>query len=358
MYWLAKAAIFFGVTLSINVISFLTNQMSQIENEAQESLASELEAKYESKNQKNAEIQKKYKGVLDEELTNQKKIQEDILYENAKQEIVDLLSVKVEERILYVENEILQNIQEAFQKLNAQKPKHKSSLRRNSFELLKAELLEARNKAKAYVRYLQRYKKDLGKIYDCCCGISEKVRFSFVLPNEIPYANKILFLPFESFDHDTGKGTVIIHGCMNYDFYITDFDYFKNEGLNNIVVMFTGYDPKNYRNNYSIQHGRYKHIAKSGGYTGLTAKVFGYSSDRNTVILSYGKDMKLDLNVKYLYNFNRYPVIGSEITVFPLSEYYSHQEQRMVYQVSQRQEDAELSLDFKEIALILPREKV
>lgn len=358
MHWLAKAAIFFGVKLSINVISFLTNQATQSESDLKAELTSELEAKYECKQKQIEELRKEYEGIIDEELVNQRNIQENILSENVKQEIIELLSIKAEERIQYIDNNVLANIQEAYQKLNAQKPKHKSSLRRNSFELLKAELLEARNKAKAYVRYLQRYKKDLGKIYDCCCGISEKVRFSFVLPNEIPYANKVIFLPSESFDHNTGKGTFLIHGCMNYDFCITDFDYFKNEGLNNIVVMFTGYDPKNYRNNYSIQHGRYKHIAKSGGYTGLTAKVFGYSSDRNTVILSYGKDMKLDLNVKYLYNFNRYPMIGSEITVFPLSEYYSDQEQRMVYQVSQRQEDAELSLDFKEIPLILPREKV
>lgn len=357
MNWLAKAAIFFGVTLSINVISFLTNQMSQAENEAQERVEAELIEKNEYKRQKFAEIQKKYEGVIDEELIRQRKIQESNLYENAKQEIVAFLSARVDERISYVENDILPNIREALQKLRAQKPKHNSSLRNNSFILLKSELLEAKNKAEAYDRYLKRYKKDLGKIYDCCETSEENVMFSFVLPDAVPYNNKVIFLQSGSFNHETGLGTAVVHGCINYDFCVTDFDYFRNEGLDNVVVMYTGFDHRNYRNNYSIQHGRYKHIAKSGGYTGLTAKVFGYSSDRNTVILTYGKDMKLDLEVKNLYNFNRYPVIGSEITVYPLSEYYSEQEQRMVYRVSQRQEDAELSLDFKEIPLILSREK-
>ena len=49
MHWLAKAAIFFGVKLSINVISFLTNQATQSESDLNAELTSELEAKYECK---------------------------------------------------------------------------------------------------------------------------------------------------------------------------------------------------------------------------------------------------------------------------------------------------------------------
>ena len=291
----AIAAISLGIQLSSHIISFIVGQSSKEEIEKQLEIQNEIKKVYEAREKSIDEMKKSFSSEIADEYQKERIRQENILKSEAKKDILDLVHCKVEERIKYVNEILLKDIDEALNKLKEQRIQYNSSLRCNSLVLLKSELYEAKNKAQAYKTYLNRYDKYLESIYDCCENEPDFL-FSFTLPKEFPYNNKIILLSSDDFNHENGIGTVTIHGCMRIDFYITDYDFFKNDVLNNIVTMQTGFDESNHRHIYSIQHGRYKQIAKSGGFTGITAKVTGYSSDKNTILLTYGKNMNLDLN--------------------------------------------------------------
>lgn len=357
--FVAMAAISFGIHLSANIISFIVDEKSKVEQEKQEKFLKEYEKKQKAAKEKREQIIKKlserYSSDMREAYEREKIKEENQLKEETKAEFIAFIQKQVSERIIYVDETLLKDISNALNTLKEKKMQYNSSLRFNSFRLLRSELEEAKNKALAYKSYLKRYEKKLSDIYDCCDNL-EDMMFSFILPKEFPYKNKIIFLTPESFDKKTGIGRTFIHGCIEIDFYIIDYDFYKNQSMENFIVMMLDFDCKNYRNNYSIQHGRYKQIEKSGGFTGITAKVNGF--DNQNIILICGKDMRLNLNARNLYNFNRYPATGAEITVFPIGEYYSSEEKRVIYNVSQRQEDAEISLDFHKLSLILPKNKV
>ncbi len=358
---IAKVAICLGIEISRRIISFVADQLSKDDKEKRNNLSKELNRLMKEESAKNekriSELTDSYAAEMRVEIEQENIRRLEILKAEAKPKILELILKDIKDRSDYVENVLLKDIESALDKLKENKVNHNSALRYNSFKLLREELKEAENKAKAYQRYLKKYESNLSKIYDRCNN-DEDIFFSYTLPKEFPYNNKLIFLSSDSFDQKTGEGKVTLHECMDICFYISDYDFYRKEVLgNNIAVQQIGFDANKYSYVYSIQHGRYKQVAKSGGFTGVEAKVDGYSSDYKSVFLTYGKDMRLDLSAKNLYNFYRYPVIGSEITVFPLNEYYSNTEKRVVYKVSQRSEDADISLDFQEIPLILPNEK-
>lgn len=362
---LAKVAASFGILLSSKIITFIADELSledkrKIEdnNRKYSSLKEESEIK---RSEKISELSEKYsadiKKVIDEESFTEENISEYIpsLEEELKPHIVSIMKDSVAERIDYADN-LMRDIDSAIKILNSEKKvKYNSSLRYNAFRMLHNEFEEAKNKAKAYRYYLQRYKKIIPDIYDVC-DKKEDLWVSYTLPKKYPYKNKVFILDSDSFDNDTGIGRTVLHGCMNIDFFITDYDFYKKQLSEKFIVMMLDFDNENRRNNYSIQHGRYKQIEKSGGFTGVTAKVFGYSN--RDITLVYGNDMKLTLRAKNLYNFNRYPAIGSEIIVYPIGDSYSWKEKRTIYYVSQRQEDAQISLDFKKLPMIVAVNKL
>lgn len=356
-----KAAFCLGIQISVRIISFIADQLSQEEEKKRKNFLEQynrLNEEAEVKRNKFAdELKERYKTKMQAEIEQENKRQIEFLKAEAKPKRIELILNDLNDRNDYVDNVLLKEIDSALEKLKENKKlKYNSALRHNSFNLLYEELKEAKDKAKAYKSYLKKYQSNLSKIYDCCSD-DDEILFSYTLPKKFPYNNKLIFLSADCFDTKTGEGKITLHGCIDISFYISDYDFYCKEALNNIVVQQIGYDTNKYSYIYSIQHGRYKQVAKSGGFTGVTAKVYGYGLDNKSIILTYEKDMRLDLSTKNLYNFDRYPVIGSEITVFPLNEYYSDKEKRVVYNVSQRCEDAEISLDFHEIPFILPKEK-
>lgn len=355
-----KVAICLGIQISPSIISFVANQLTQDEEKGRQKLWEQyIQMREDSQTggDKYAdELKKRYTAEMLIEIERENKRQSDILKAESKNRRLELILKDLNERRDYVDNVLLKDIKNALERLKENKVGCNSGLRHHSFILLREELKKAKDKAIAYKSYLGRYEEKLSRIYDCCSDEND-IFFSYTLPEEFPYNNKLILLSADSFDRKTGEGRITLHGCMDINFYIADYDFYRNEVLNNVVVQRIGFDNNKRCHIYSIQHGRYKQVSKSGGFTGVTAKVYGYDTDCKSIILTYGKDMRLDLNAKNLYNFERYPVIGSEITVFPIYEYYSYKEERVVYKVSQRCEDAEISLDFHEIPFILPNEK-
>lgn len=356
-----KVAICLGIQISPSIISFAANQLTQDEEKGRKKLWEQYirmsEDSQTERDKYTDELKKRYTAEMLTEIERENKRQSDILKAESKNRRLELILNDLNERKDYVDNVLLKDINSTLEKLKENKVRYNSALRHHSFILLREELKEAKDKAIAYKSYLRRYEEKLSRIYDCCSDEND-IFFSYTLPEEFPYNNKLIFLSAYSFDSKTGEGKITLHGCMDINFYITDYDFYCNEELINVVVQRIGFDDNKHCHIYSIQHGRYKQVSKSGGFTGVTAKVYGYDTDCKTnIILTYGKDMRLDLDAKNLYNFERYPVIGSEITVFPIHEYYSAKEERVVYKVSQRCEDAEISLDFHEIPFILPNEK-
>ena len=355
---LVKVALSFGILLTAELISFITGQLSEKERNEQNKLEQEILCKQSKNDQKLEKIREELKEQFGDELNqrynDELNRQRQLLKADSKEDITNFLSKMAEDRFDYMNQTVLPEINNSINILREQKKRYNTSIRKNAYTLLYSELKSTEAKAKAYIIYLKRYIGYVGKIYDFSDDL-KKIMFSYFLPENFPCQDTVIKINSNYVDMQTGYGTMFFHGCMNIDFYIEDHDQYINEPCNTYYAAMTGFDKNNYKYLYSVQLGRYKQIQQSGGFTGVEATVSGYTTYE--VILTYGKDMKLTLNARNLRNFNRYPAIGANIVVYPLKEFYSKEEERIIYPVSERQEDTEIFLDFKRIPLILPNEK-
>ena len=414
MHTWVLAALSFGIQLSSEVVSFISDEMSEKEQKKYQKMVDELQRLTEE----NEETVSRLKNKSDEEI---KKYQEQELYsleqererllaelqlaqeekrleiEDAIQknkeeyemkknsvdgflkqketefkreenrikaklsrELSDFITQKATERKEYVKS-LIEEIKGHREKLKQFKQEHCSQLRKNAFELLTQELITAANKAYAYNQYLSGYIR----VSESICATQEKDKlFSYTLPENYPYQGSILYLSEKDFDARTGKGRLYFHGEIQVSFQIEDISDtsdFKGEKIPVYVEEWhkeevQGRYNKLYFKSYyrfSIQKGNYYLCKRSGGFSGIPAKVKSYERN-NSVLLTYGKDMELILKPQNMLNAQHYPPIASEVIVYHMTESYHQQNQKMQYYVSQRVEDTEISLAFHEIPLVIP----
>ena len=301
-----QAAVCFGIPLATYVISFIADVISEDNQKKQEA----FEKRYNEYiyGEQNSEIFKKQlEDRYYSELAQVKEQNNAIIKKLNKSKVLELLRSLVREQIDYVENTLRPDIAKALDTLNQQKKNFNSSLRFNSFRLLSDELHQAKQKAYAYGVYLDKYEKNLSQIYDRCNSAKE-VLFSYTLPGTWPYQGKVFDLASDdppSFDDRTGKGTIVLHNSMELKYRIDDYDWYKSQHCKRILVQAIVFDNSNYEYVFSMQHGRYHQIARSGGCTGIKAKVVEY--EEQNIVLRYEKDMRLDLPARNLYNFHHFP---------------------------------------------------
>ena len=413
MNLLMIAAAAFGVQLSARVISFITNEMTdddckkrnEIENNI-EKLKSETEIKQDEiirdNNDKFAQQVSDYKqqqrqmeqnanDIRQEEYIRQEEAYKDWenrtnLYWQEQQEhantvisekersiklelqksmvpfyekIICYLKEKANERLDYVDN-LIDELKSNYDILTKYKQEQCTQLRKNAFEMLKQELKVSIKKAYAYKLYLKKYCQYVKQIY----MQNGELIFSFNLPDKYPYEGAILFFSDEELSLKNGWGQLLFHKVMPVDVFLKDHetlidnlsqaqplyvennDYYERENTYN----------KSKRRAYglSLQKGTYYLCKRSGGFSGIPAKVKRYY--KKNAILSYGQNMELTLKPQNMLNPMHYPPIGAEIIVYPMYEDYNMKPE--VYYVSQRIEDTEISLSFDEIPVLIPQDKL
>ena len=274
------------------------------------------------------------------------------------QQMVSMLEKSTDERIRETD-ELLAELQDTISKLKAYNKEQSTEMRKNAFRLLKQELNTGLNKAKAYKEYLKKYKRVLK---DLCRQSSDELIFSFMLPQNYPYYDAIINLSdqeLQQIRQNNGWGELCFHGLINIRIYV------KEQINDQIGQCFFVEDSAEYLRNgrkvrsfgISADKAAYYMCKRSGCFTGLPAVVTGYDRETKDVFLRFGEKMELRMRMQNFLNSAHYPAIRSEIIVYPLEEFYKPNE-GMRYYVSQRFEDTEIALTFDEIPVMIPTDKL
>lgn len=283
-------------------------------------------------------------------------------YHEQIMQIVNLLCQRAKERISDTEA-LISEIKETLNNLKQYEDEHVTEMRKNAFRLLRQELRTALSKEYSYITYLKIYQK---VVYQLCCKQSEELIFSFVLPQGFPYQNAIIGLNDEQckqLQENSGWGHLSFHGAdmLQISIYvqtkgtITAGRAFLVEECKELT------DPdgrKRYAYVLSADKAAYFICKRSGSYSGLPALVSGYDRVTRDVLLTCGDHMEIRLPQNNMLHATHYPPIGSEITVYPLYEAFNRDKKSMQYFVTQRYEDTEIALDFREIPIIIPPDKL
>ncbi len=277
-----------------------------------------------------------------------------------KPEILELLRKTAEKRREYTESELLPELTDARYQLNSLlNDRENTPIRKNALRMLKKELDDAFFRACAYLKYVERYIKNIESVYDTNAqtGNWDDMPVSFVLPEKWSYNGRLTLFAAEEldFDHVSGTGFFLLHNALRFNYVISDADRLRGSDRKQIAVFQTGFDRENYRAVFSVTAGEYLYACRNGAYGGLPATVKRY--EKNTAILTYGEHTELTLSAERFTNWMRYPSVSAEITVYPLNEAWDSTNNRWVFRVSQRPEDAELTFCFDEIPMLLPPEK-
>ena len=187
-----------------------------------------------------------------------------------------------------------------------------------------------------------------------------------MLPQGFPYRDAILRLSDEQckqLNENSGWGHLNFHGenmirisvCVQTSDSITAGRAFLVEDFKELS---TPDGQKSYTYVLSADKAAYYICKRSGSFSGLPALVSGYDRVTRDVLLTCGYQMELRLPQNNMLHAAHYPPIRSEITVYPLYEKYNHEKNKMQYFVTQRYEDTEIALDFHEIPIIIPHEKL
>lgn len=392
------AAVSFGIQFSSELISFIADELTEQDRQKYQKICSEINALRSYKEQKLREISNKNEitkaelqritDEFDDQLSGMlerfavdndeefriaeeeygKSLDNDIIFstksfefknarKNLEQQLrsasIAFLRDKAEERNTYILN-LISELKESKKKVKQFEHEQCSSIRKNAFKLLSDELETAISKAYAYKQYLYYYIYNIEDIFDSSKG-TEAI-FSYLLPEQYPYKGAILNIALTELDED-GWGCFYFNNEIVVRYYISDIDNYA-ETISDIPVPV--YVDDSSRDGYvlSLQKGRYYLCKRSGGFKGIVAKVTGYDTVNKNVILSYGSSMELYIKPENLENIRHYPPIASEITVFPMYEHYNKKKECLEFFVSQKEEDTEIALNFKEIPVVIADDRL
>ncbi len=354
-----------GIKLSARIIGFISEELTTEEIEKQKQLKQSYNVHLEK--QKKADqiadsiIETKMQQLeemTEIEINELRKNEEKQIRKEIKKDIIDLLSAKAAERRQYIEKQFIPELKASIERIKEiRKHTQNTAMRSNALKMLENELRDILERAKAYVKYLDKYIKQIERIYDNNIELNDEQQdmlFSYTLPEKWTYNGKLLYINRDELTQNKGYGKFILHNTIELDYYIEDAEiYSKNTRV--ILPLFQkSFDRKTYKNVYSFTIGEYMDICRSGAYSGIPAVIERYD-DRSTLIAKYNDSMELVLKAKNLINFNHFPPPGSDIIVYPLFENYKNN--NWTFYVSQRPENVQISLWFDTITLNLPVDK-
>lgn len=266
-----------------------------------------------------------------------------------------LLDDYAQERLKYAE-QLIDDIKKNISDLRELKKNHMTEMKKHSLEFLGLEFQTLKNKAFAYKSYMKLYQKNLWQI---CELPVEKMLCSMTLPEKYPYQGALLYLSEEELPTSSQEGTLLFHSSIiKVRFRVTDVDL-ESKKLNSSMPLYVGnFDTKNFTYPFSAELGTYYFSKRSGGFSGLPAKVISYDRKTKDILLQYGTSTRLHLQQRNLSHAAHYPPINTEITVYPMREIYDRETDSIKLYVSERVEDTEIAFSFDEIPILFPEDKI
>ncbi|MCQ2522038.1 MAG: AAA domain-containing protein [Lachnospiraceae bacterium] len=334
-----------GVCLSAKVISFIAGELTEAEKQKQKEIAKEIER-----------IQSLYCDDIDDEaVIDEIKKREKVAQK--RNEIHLFLKSKAEEIKVDRENlikEISDSKNKVVKALN--ETDYSTPLRRSSLELLTRQLDESKEKARAYIQYLDYFISEIPNNKD-----AEKESFSlpFMLPENYPYVGKVIWIN----PGQLSQRVVVYEPSELPRFTLSvddDRDTIEYMECTALPVMITGMSRSQLT--VSIERGLFKAYELVNTRLGVSAVV--NEIQNNKVVLIYQNKLELCLHKDKMINPNRFPPVRSQITVYPirweyrLSPYKTRDGGIIRYPVtvSEKKEDAISALSFRNFPICFERE--
>ncbi|MBQ3337398.1 MAG: AAA family ATPase [Selenomonadaceae bacterium] len=153
-------------------------------------------------------------------------------------------------------NNLLEQVKLTIETLkNSRTNEQATELRQSSLQTILSEAHEAMARQKAYMRYLERYKKSAEKIFERTGNLPEP--FSMTLPEFFPYKGKII--GFEREDLLGGEFEKSIHQNVDCKFFCEDSEKIDSlfPDTEIIYCLVESYDDKSYTNKISCVKGMF-----------------------------------------------------------------------------------------------------
>ena len=325
-----NAVLMVGIYVSAKIISFIADEMTEIDRIKQKELDDEINricSCYQEVNPVDAND-----NVFYQSENVRKKNEEQIKYlikeaESRESEYWDF------------HKEIKELKEEAENTLMSKKAVQ-TPLRRDSLKLLIRQLSEAREKCYSYIQYLGVYCDQVKR----CYRNDAIPLFSMQLPTGFPYVGKVIWISSSQLSKNYIEYGV--PGEFETTICVTDKELFDIVDKSVIPVMITGGCKRKYY--ASIEKGAFKAYELGNTHLGLSASV--KEIQKNHVILVYRNQLELYLPKNNLIKPDRFPPIRSTLTVYPVKWEYDLKEYNKKHcpvTVSERKEDASSSLEFK-----------
>lgn len=334
LIWVATAA-----------IHFVFNQLSNNEIRRQEQLLEEYHAYESRRRQEEQDIKRYYDNLRNQEAFEYE--QKLISYQKKNIERRKKENKATSNKILMMYNEQYNEKKKLLEecklilKNSEQSVEHqqKSYMRFKSIKSTLISLQEAAYKLEAYLQYLNRYRRDFEKLFECEGCILEP--FSMTLPNTYPYEGKLIFFKRNQFKNQ--KITLEEYG----DVFLDKSDkvmFDRNDDNAELPFMIHGSAKGQYY--LSLKKGAIKNSI--GGTIGIDAEVI---SVKKNIVLQFMGDpyIRLILNRRDLISQHRRTPIGSNLHVY-VKDYDFALKKRIF--VSEKLEDSLTIAQFGYIILV------
>lgn len=297
-----------GIQLTLRIICFMADELTDADIKKQNDL-----------DEKILEIHKKIHAETND---HDSECESEICESDLKASLYDLLSEEADERIKDHEDFKKQLIIARNQAKAAlfDLKGIRTSLRKNSLELLLRQLNDSVEKCIGYIHYLKNYKNEIYR-YKTAPSIP---RFSMILPSSYPYTGKVIWIDTETLRKNYGSFNIDIGSLFTVYIKVKDYDIIDIGDQVTIPVMINQIQKSTrYTREFtaSIEKGQFKAYELSNTHLGLEATV--KELNNRFIILTYKNDLELKLPADKLINPNRFPPVRSTLTVYPVNWFQS-----------------------------------
>lgn len=306
-----------GILVSLALGSAILDELTESERDTQRYLQDEFEDYREQKSLELKEIERYKEGILREidEDTNDKlsnlKRQHELRVDQLKQNYYKKMSNEIEE-ITKNKEKLLREIEGVKQKVFIVKKGQITMLRSKSLDYFLFSLDETYSRTKAYLQYLQKYKKSLDWAMKTGRELPEP--FDFKLPEDFPHFGELLYIKKKELKE---FGKLSTSSSMELNYHCIDIDVVSQYDDESEIPFLIDYfeTHPNYAYVLSCAKGIFKSTALYQPRVGFKGKVV--SVERRKVTLEY-KGLTLILSKRDLENPRQTPIRGTELRVFPL----------------------------------------
>mgnify|MGYP001194566870 CR=1 FL=1 len=190
-------------------------------------------------------------------------------------------------------------------------------LRGRALDMLLQSLRETEEKLRAYLIYLEKYKKNMNRVLQRGSIFPEP--FEMLLPSEFPYKGKVLVMKKKEVQE---RGTLSTRDGISNKYYCRDIgelDVYDDDAQVHLFVEYFEGNP-HYHHVLSCSKGFFKNTALYQPKIGVEAEVMRQERDR--IILQYS-NMELLIYKRNLENPRCTPPRGTTLRVFPLKWDYN-----------------------------------